>query len=375
MRSIDLQLQPGTLLGNEPPNPLGRVLGVARVPDTDALHVLDGTDGVAVYDTLGNTLASYGGIGEGPGEFQGQRGDHGGGGGQYNQLASLDDEYVLVHDLGPLHLFTADGGFVDRVGTSAEIEGPFAVRHLAGIGGGQAISAITGGVRPLDSPYKTGRQTLGVVDAAPDGLVLRPIAFVRNRFSDRSYTSFPPRSPYDTWTRRLWDARPGLLATLPSESAGICLFDPRDVELEAAIRLDVPNIRVDGAERRRVIGELQDRFARPPVVGGTWEDFYPFWPEHLPIGLDVVVAPGNAIWVERATGPTARVVDVYDGESGYRGTGTLPFDRLPMGFDERCAYVVTSEPAGETVSELPFYGLQRWCPRPGGSPLGAPFQH
>lgn len=162
----------------------------------------------------------------------------------------------------------------------------------------------------------------------------------------------------------MWDARPGLLATFPSEAAGICLFDPRDLELNAAIRLDAPNIRVDGVERRRVIGELQDRFPRPPVVGGTWEDFYPFWPEHLPIGLDVVVAPGNAVWVERATGPTTRVVDVYDAELGYHGTGTLPFDRLPMGFDDRCAYVVTSEPAGETVSELPFYGLQRWCPRP-----------
>ena len=115
-------------------------------------------------------------------------------GGSTTSWPRWTDGYVLVHDLGPLHLFTADGGFVDRVGTSAEIEGPFAVRHLAGIGGGQAISAITGGVRPLDSPYKTGRQTLGVVDAAPDGLVLRPIAFVRNRFSDRSYTSFPPRS-------------------------------------------------------------------------------------------------------------------------------------------------------------------------------------
>ena len=364
VRSIDLQLQPGTLLGNELPNPLGRVLGVAWDPRTEALHVLDGTDGVVVYDTLGNTVASYGGIGEGPGEFQGQGGDHGGGGGQYNQLASLGDGYVLVHDLGPVHLFTAAGGFVDRVSTSAEIEGPFAVRHLAGIGENQAVAAITGGVRSLDSPHKTGRQTLGVLTAGPDGLVPRPLAFARNRFSDRSYTSFPPRSPYDSWTRRLWDARPGLLATLPSESAGICLFDPDDVGLKAAIRLDVPQARVDRAERRRVIGELQDRLPRPPVVGGTWEDFYSFWPEHLPIGLDVVVGPGNAIWVERATGPSTRVVDVYDGELGYLGTGTLPFDRLPIGFDDRCAYVVTTQPAGEIISELPFYGLQRWCPRP-----------
>lgn len=372
VREIDLLLQPGLPFGNELPNPLGRVLGVAWTPDTDALHVLDGTDGVVVYDTLGNMLASYGGIGEGPGEFQGQRGDHGGGGGQYNQVASLDDGYVLVHDLGPLHLFTADGEFVNRVGTSAEIEGPFAVRHLAGIGDRRAITAVTGGVRQLDSPYKTGRQTLGVANAGPDGLALQPIAFVRNRFSDRSYTSFSPRSPYDGWTRRLWDARPALLATLPSESAGICLFDPDDLELDTAIQLAVPNIRVDGAERRRVIRELQDRFPRPPVAGGTWEDFYPFWPEHLPIGLDVVAAPGNAVWVERATGPSTRVVDIYDDELGYRGTAALPFDRLPIGFDDRCAYVVTSEPAGESVSELPFYGLQRWCPRSGPSRVGPP---
>lgn len=358
----DLELEPGVAFGNDESHALGRVLGVAW--DGVRLHVLDGTRGVAVYDTLGHRLSGYAGIGEGPGEMWDQSGSHGSRGG-YNQIAGLDDGYVIVYGRDRLHLFDSDGAFIDRVLRGAELDGLFAVRHVAPIDGSRAAVARTGAMASFraDSLLRAERQLIEVAAATHQGLAIRPLAYAYDRHSgDRPLGRYPARGPYDSWTRRLWDANEGILTVVPLTAAGVCFFRVDDLALASAVRLGVRPIPVDGRERRRVIDELRERSQRVPMTGESWEDYFGFWPPYLPINLDIVTATGGVTWVERAASPDQRVVDLYHPERGYLGTTELPFDGLPLGFDDRCAYVVTMEPQGRIAADGPFYGLQRWCP-------------
>lgn len=358
---VDLELEPGVAFGNDESHALGRVLGVAW--DGVRLHVLDGMRGVAVYDTLGHRLSGYAGIGEGPGEMWDQSGSHGSRGG-YNQIAVLDGGYVIVYGRDRLHLFDSGGAYIHRVLRGAELDGLFAVRHVAPIDGSRAAVARTGAMASsrADSLLRTERQLIEVAVATDQGLTMRPLAYAYDRYSgDRPLGRYPARGPYDSWTRRLWDANEGILTVVPLTAAGVCYFRVDDLALASAVRLGVRPIPVDRRERRRVIDELRERSQRVPT-GGSWEDYFGFWPSHLPVNLDIVTATGSATWVERAASPDQRVVDLYHPERGYLGTTELPFDGLPLGFDDRCAYVVTMEPQGRTAADEPFYGLQRWCP-------------
>ena len=360
---VDLELEPGVAFGNDESHALGRVLGVAW--DGVRLHVLDGTRGVAVYDTLGHRLSGYAGIGEGPGEMWDQSGLHGSRSG-YNQVASLDDGYVMVYGRDRLHLFESSGTYVDRVSTGAELDGLFAVRHVAPIDGSRAAVARTGSTASFraDSLLRTERQLIEVAAATEQGFAIRPLAYVYDRHSgDRPMgRRYPARGPYDSWTRRLWDAHEGILTVLPLAAAGVCFFRVDDLVLASAVRLGVRPIPVDRRERRRVINELRERGQRVPMTGESWEDFFGFWPPYIPINLDIVMATGTVTWVERSVSANGRVVDLYHPERGYLGTTELPFDGLPLGFDDRCAYVVTTEPQMRIAAGEPFYGLQRWCP-------------
>ena len=362
-RRVDLELEPGVAFGNDESHALGRVLGVAW--DGVRLHVLDGMRGVAVYDTLGHRLSGYAGIGEGPGEMWDQSGLHGSRGG-YNQIASLDNGYVIVYGRDRLHLFDTGEAYIHRVSRGAELDGPFAVRHVAPIDGSRAAVARTGAMASFraDSLLRTERQLIEVAAATDQGLAIRPLAYTYDRHSgDRPMgRRFPARGPYDSWTRRLWDAHEGILTVLPLTAAGVCFFRVDDLALASAVRLGVRRIPVDRRERLRVINELRERSQRVPMTGGSWEDYFGFWPPYLPINLDIVMATGTVTWVERAASPNRRVVDLYHPERGYLGTTELPFDGLPLGFDDRCAYVVTMEPQVRIAADEPFYGLQRWCP-------------
>ena len=356
---IDFELD--VAFGSDGNHPLGRVLGVAW--DGVRLHVLDGMQGVEVYDSLGHRFGDYGGTGEGPGEIRDQSGLHGSRLG-YNQIASLPAGEVIVYGRDRLHLFDRNGAYIHRTSMGAELDGPFAVRHVASLDGSRAVVARSGVMASFrsDSTMRTGRQLLEVVEATPDGFAVQPLAYAYDRYSGNRPMGrrLPARGPYDAWTKRLWDAQGGILGILPMAVPGVCFFEADDLALASAFRLDARPTPVDRGERRRVISELRERSPSVPMTGESWESFYGFWPTHLPINLDIVIGPGAVTWIERTTSASERVVDLYHPAEGYLGTAEMGFGGVPLGFDDRCGYVVATEPEGERAE--PFYGLERWCP-------------
>ena len=130
------------------------------------------------------------------------------------------------------------------------------------------------------------------------------------------------------------DAHEGILTVLPLTAAGVCFFRVDDLALASAVRLGVRRIPVDRRERRRVINELRERSQRVPMTGGSWEDFFGFWPPYLPIIL-------TSSW-RRAPLPGSNGRHLLTGVSwiciiqsgGYLGTTELPFDGFPLGFDD-----------------------------------------
>ena len=110
---------------------LGLIVGIAATPDGSVLIVDRSTSRVQRITPDGNLATTYGGPGEGPGEFRFPY-----------RVAELSDGSVIVFDLATKRFseFTHDGKFVRRWATSADIVSLTDIVPLSGRG--FAISGI-----------------------------------------------------------------------------------------------------------------------------------------------------------------------------------------------------------------------------------------
>jgi hypothetical protein len=369
-----LRLVPVGSVGDEETSPLGKVVGAAWHPRERRLYVLDAFNGgVSVFDSTGRRVARFGGIGGGPGEFEELGGGHGARP-VYNQLALLGDGRIAVMELGRLHVFTADGRFVQRIRVTDSDPGPFAVLHVAGFDGGSVLFSETGAMRmSTDDPAE--RTALRLVRASLRGEALDTAAFggIRNNLNRMPpFRGMPPWDPYLAYYRRVWDALPSGLLAVPSQfTPAVCFFDGSGTLL-STLRMDLPAIPVDHAERERVLdGFRASAGDRPPMGAGSWEEQYPSWPRTVPPFADVALAPDSAAWLLRPLRGGGTLVDRVHPTRGYLGSLPAPGGRLPLTFDAACAYVLEERAPDAPGAGGGFYGLRRWCPAASSAPAAA----
>ena len=367
MQTLPWEYSSSHLIGDEKSHPIGRVIGAAWDEAQHRLYVLDGLNGqVAVFDSTGAYLSSFGQPGKGPGEFE----DLGAGHGSrpvYNQIAHLPTGYFVVNDLSLLHLFDASGEFIDRVTTRGAMEGPYGVRHIASVTDSTLLFAENGAMR-LESSALDLRTSIRIRQAIVRNGHLDTLPFARisnnlDRLPIPPFDGLPPRDPYFSEYRRTWDAIPsGLLAIVSLYHHGVCFFDVQG-ELQRSYRIDAPIIEVDRAERARVLQQTRERVRElPPMMGDKWEDIYDVWPETAPFYVDIAMASDSVAWVERRLPGNQRMIDLFDFHRGYMGSIPPLGEYLPITFSPNCAFIVDEEVTGGTDGKY-FYGLKRWCRR------------
>lgn len=362
LRSASVRLEPAATIGDEDRSPLGKVVGAVWHPGTQRLFVLDAYNGgVAAFDTAGRRLQAFGRIGGGPGEFEELGGGHGARS-VYNQLALIGDGRLAVMEPGRLHVFTADGRFVQRIRVTDTDPGPFAVLHVAGFDGGSVLFSETGAMR-LTTDDREERTALRLRRARLRGEALDTGALgsIRNNLNRMpAFRGMPAPDPYLAYYRRAWDALPTGLLAVPSQfSPGVCFFDAAGA-LTAAHRTGAPVIPVDREERQRVLDTFRDQAPAPPMGAKRWEEQYPAWPQTVPPYADVVLAGDSVAWLLRPLRDGGSAVDLVHAARGYLGSMPPPGGRLPLAFDFRCAYVLDER--APSASAPGFYGLRRWCP-------------
>lgn len=371
VRQASLRYAPVALIGDEESSPLGKVVGAVWHPRERRLYVLDAYNGgVAVFDSAGRRVGGFGRIGGGPGEFGELGGSHGARP-VYNQLALLGDDRIAVMELGRLHVFTTEGRFVQRMRVTDSDPGPFAVLHLAAFADGSALFSETGAMR-LATDDRDQRTALRLIRASVDGTEIDTAAFggIRNYLHRMPrFAGMPPDDPYRVYDRRGWGALPsGLLAVHSQFLPGTCFFDAQG-RLVSAHRVDAPLIKVDRAERERVLAGVRAIAGQAPPMGvRSWEQHYPAWPQTVPPYGDLALSPDSVAWLLRPVRGGGSTVDLVHARRGYLGSVDPPAGRLPLTFDSDCAYVLE-----ERVPDAgpAFYGLQRWCRQPSAPIAGA----
>jgi hypothetical protein len=361
--AADLAFHVAGRIGDESRDPVGGVAGAAWDSRQERLYVLDHVAGeVRVLDRSGTLLDRFGRYGQGPGEFE-----------ELNSFIdnpiALAGRYVIVSDLTLLHGFEGDGRFVHRI--RADEESTLGTSHVAALSDSTVLFARTGEY-DMKSPDPEVRTRLALVELAVRGgkIEIRPIGVLRNPLVHaadldelrRSRGPFRPRDPYGRLYRRTWDAvSTGLIAAVSFRHHGICFFD-RQGRLTSAFRVDAPVIKVDAAERRRVLDEMREQFGpRAPFIGTPWEDFYPDWPEAAPTYVDIVLAPDGTAWVERPTPGWGRAIDLFHPTRGYIGSIEPLGEGLPVTFEDDCALFVATEVSDSGDAGEGFHGLVRWC--------------
>jgi hypothetical protein len=345
-------------------HPLGRVVGAAWNPAQQRLYVLDALNRrVSSYGARGEYLGSFGRGGAGPGEFD-ELGNGHGSRPVYNQLALLGGNHVVVNDFRVMHVFDGGGRFVGRIGTGGARAGPHAIRHLASFSDSTVLFSETGAMR-LETNDRDVRTGLRLMEAFLRQQAVDTARWGRMRNTLYRFPRFekmPPRDPYGGAFRRTWDAiASGVLAMTSQSKHGVCFFD-REGRLTRAYRVNAPLIRVDQAERSRILGDLRRNLGpTTPMVGGNWDDFYEVWPEIVPPYVDVALSTDSMAWVERPLPGGARMVDLYHVERGYLGSREPLGERLPITFSRGCAFVVDEQIPAQVRGTNYFYGLRRWC--------------
>lgn len=364
VRPLSWAFRVGARIGSEAAHPIGFVAGAAWDPEEGELLVFDGLDGqVSAYGGDGRLLRSFGGSGEGPGEFtevSSGRGSQT----RYNQLALAGREYVIAMDLDHVHIFRRDGTFVTRFAVNHAQAGPLANLHVASLTDTTVLFARTGAM-DLSTSIRSRRTSLRLValhlkeagwDTVTFGLLRNSLV----RLPD--FERFPPRDAYRGEFERTWDAiSSGLLTTVSLFFHGVCFFDAQG-KLIAQYRINAPVVRVDEDERERVLAARKEALGEsPPFVGGTWEDFYDFWPETAPPYTDLALGPDSTVWAERRVPGGERKVDLFHATRGYLGTLAAFDSKAPLTFSNNCSYTVKEELPEVIEGENFFYGLVALC--------------
>lgn len=365
VRDAALRFSPNVVIGDEQRSPLGRVVGAVWHPVARRLYVLDAYNGgVAVFDSAGRRLSSFGRLGGGPGEFEELGGSHGARP-VYNQLALLDNGQLGVMELGRLHVFTPDGRFVQRLRVTESDPGPYAVLHVAGFADGVLFSES--GAMHLASDDPGERTVLRLTRASLRAAEIdtATLGTIRNNLHRMPpFTGLPPSDPYLAYYRRTWDAVASGLLVVPSQFvSGVCFFDS-GLRLLAAHRVDAEPIQVDRTERQRVLNAFRAAAGPAPPLGARrWEDQYPSWPKTVPPYADVALAPDSVAWLLRPLRGGATVTDLVHARRGYIGSLAPPGGRLPLTFKDGCPYVIEERISSVVEDGRSAYGLRRWCPR------------
>lgn len=344
---------------------VGRVVGVAWAPETQEVFVADGfANDVKVFNAEGGVERTIGRRGGGPGEFEEIGGAHGSRP-VYNQVATVGPGHVAVQDFRALHVFSADGLFVDRVPTGGALSGPFGVRHLAPWTDSSVLFAETGAML-LEQGASAERRKLRLLEATVrrgriDTSFWGDVSSSLDRLPP--FSGFPPSDAYAWHYARTWDAVPGLLAVVSFHRHGICFMDRTGV-VQGAYRLGAPVLPVDDGEKRRILDALVERFGPRTPTGTSWEDEFDFWPSTVPFYTDVMLSRDSTAWVERPIDGGRRVADLFHAARGYLGSLELLWPRLPRAGMNGCLLVVTEHVNPGSNREEDYYGLERWCPVP-----------
>lgn len=357
--------------------PLGSVNGAAWRESDSALYVLDGlSQRVRVYGGDGSYRFSFGGEGEGPGEFDDVHG------GELNpdRIAVSDGGHVAVRGRRFVHLFRADGGFVTRVEQETNSQGPMAKLNIASFSDSSFVMGETHAWDFQTQRYEV-RTRLSLRVVTPGTSHLETFALRRNGLARLPrFEGNPPRSPYRDEFVRLWDAvGSGLLAVPSLESHGVCFFG-NDLEIVGAHLVDAPVVPVDDGRKDRILDDMREEYGpRAPMIGTPWDEFYGYWPKTLPRYIDVVLRADSTAWLARpveetriAGAPDAEIpyaVDVIHARRGY--LGSYQATELPVAFKGNCALFVETrvpEKAGTgAIADSAFHGLVDRCPAKKGS--------
>lgn len=312
----------------------GRVTGLA-IDARGYVYVADGQDHrVAVFDTAGRHVTTFGRHGKGPGEFE-----------YPTSIAVAADGTVLVRDAERVQRFR-----VDRPGGPAT-----------------TYAAVVGQLTMTDW---TSTRT-GVVDRA--GYTHVPVSYSRTRGPQPgpvammlrldaqgqrvdsllvpAYANAPMSSAWvrlsESGGRMLRGLSHVPFAAIPvwaSSPAGTIIsgdgltYELRETDATGAVlrRFSRPHtpVAIDAAERRdslRALGVRLDSLTVPlsQVEGMPDEVRQRRLPAHYPPYREVIVAAGGDVWVRRWTSASERgrsLFDVFGGDGAFRGRVALPAD-------------------------------------------------
>lgn len=368
VQPVELGLQLTLRIGDDAPEKLGRVVGVEGSRGAGSIRVADAfRPGILVFAEDGSFLTSFGDEGEGPGDFQGMGVGSHGGRAVFDQLEQLGDSLLTVAGHDHVHLFATDGAFVDRVETMFSLSGPLAHRHLAAWSDEEVLFVRTG----------AGRFGSGDPDSIPPQHIEKLVGLRREGDSTTtavralhnnpivrlgSFEGFPPNSYFQKHYTRTWDAGGGrLLAIYSYHRHRVCLFGD-GFRLIGAYQVDAPVVEVDDDIREAALERSKRALGdSPPMIGGSWEDFYDVWPETLPRYTDIAVASDSTVWAERPTGLDQWAIDLFRAGQGYLGTLRSLSGRLPLDFAGGCPVWTTTD-LRDGDPQASFYGLEVRCP-------------
>lgn len=256
------------------------------------LHVLDRLSGtVTVWDTAGRRLRSFGGLGDGPGEFRSPTSVH-----------VLDDGRVAVGEAYParLHWFDADGSFRRRVRVRPGKGGP---PILAVMADWQVTRSGLVRVRlSYMSPSHTEGTPVLVGAVGPGGEVVDTLVTWTSAMT-------PARLPTIFQAEWSWGlAGEGRLVASPGDRYELRLHDA-DGELERLVRREAVPVPTTPEMTERAVDRFFERFADADVSAGmlaSLRDRLEVAPS-LPAVQGLHVAePSGELWVEVPT-PDAAV--------------------------------------------------------------------
>lgn len=277
----------------------GRIRALAVGP-AGAVHVLErGSRRISIWDREGRLVRSFGGVGDGPGEFRSPA-----------YLRVLDDGRVLVGEMLParLHRFGRDG----RVESTVRLPQPRGTGVVGGLAEWRANGKGTVRVRvALLSPTapEGTRHVLLAVDA--DATVRDTLL----TWTQPGSTARLPRVFEPHWSWRL--GPDGQIYLSRGGSYEIRRYGPRG-RLRGVIRRAVTPVPVDADLRRRAVEQFvagMSRGGAPEAVLRSVEDEIEVAP-HLPAVSDLWLSePEGEVWVgvpEPAPGQALVRVGAFD---------------------------------------------------------------
>lgn len=321
----------------DPTPPLGRVVGLAW--DAARRHVValdNSVSQIFILDTLGHRVAILSQYGDGPGDI-----DLKNMAGGTNRLALLPGGDIVVSDVRHTKVFSHEGTLrswivVDSLSTLDRWD-----MQLAPIDSTRFIAVRTGKQHSIPGGRALAertRLTLVKVDLSTQDPKLSDLGNLRN-----SYVMLQPNEPFPGYQayrlayRRSWAGSDAGVVAISWKRFGVCYFDWTG-RVRAAFQVDAKRLRVDKAERERVLTEEMGTAGRVPFQTATAEELYgDRWPSEGPLYVDLVSDPHGTTWALRLTQGGGRVVDVYT-QSGYRGSFVPASRRLPLVLADSMAF-------------------------------------